>query len=652
MSVFGLSVFFLGQYIPHGHCYLWQTGLVSLHVTSDAMTALAYYSIPAMLIYFVRQRQDVPFSKLFWLFSLFIAACGTSHVMEVWTLWYPVYWLSGAIKAITALVSVYTALELYPLIPQALALPSPEQVNKINQEIQEALKAQIESETDKERLALSLAAAKTAAWDWNLKTNKVYWTPEHEIIFGYEPGIPHRTYEDWANRVHPKDIHRLEAIIKNAILKHHEVFRCQYRIVLPDMSLRWIDAVGRFLFDAKGNTVRMVGTLNDITEKKLADEALKEGEERFRATFEQAAVGIAHVGLTGQWLRVNQKICDIVGYTREELLGMTFQDVTYPEDLETDLNYANQLLAGRISNYSMEKRYIRKDGSLIWVNLTVSFIYDTNFKAQPKCFISVIEDINQRKQAEEELKSLNNILLQTTDLLRKRNQELDQFAYIVSHDLKAPLRAIANLSEWIEDDLDGQLPEENQQQMKLLRQRVYRMEDMINGMLIYSRAGRVEVALEPIYIKDLIEEVIDSLAPPKTFKIKVPSINPQLITKPLLLSQVLANLISNAIKHHESPNGLIEISIQELENAFLFAVSDDGPGIAPENHDKVFGIFQTLKPRDNTENTGIGLSIVKKIIESEGGSISLESDIGQGATFRFTWLKHVINSPSIKEKKI
>ncbi|GFE70347.1 PAS domain S-box protein [Chroococcus sp. FPU101] len=637
MSVFGASVFLLGQYIPHGHCYLWQTGLVSLHVASDAMIALAYYSIPTMLIYFVRQRQDVPFSKLFWLFGFFIAACGTSHVMEVWTLWFPTYWLSGGVKAITALISVYTALELYPLIPNALALPSPEQVKQIDTEIKQAKAAQIESETDRERLALALAAASTAAWDWDINTNQMYWTPEHEIIFGYEPGRPYRVYEDWSNRVHPKDLHQVEAIIKNALNKQIEEFKAQYRIVLPDMSLRWIDAVGRFLFDAKGNAVRMIGTLKDITERKQTEENLKESEERFRATFEQAAVGIAHVSLAGQWLRVNQKLCDIVGYTREELLQLTFQDITYSEDLDIDLGYVNKLLASEIDNYSLEKRYIRKDGSLIWVNINVSFVYDTVLPRQPKYFIGVVEDIDQRKEAEQELQALNDVLMQTTNLLRKRNQELDQFSYIVSHDLKAPLRAIANLSEWIEDDLEGQLPEENQQQMQLLRQRVHRMEDMINGMLVYSRAGRTEVAVEPVYIKDLIEEIIDSLAPPETFKIIIPSSNPQLMTKRLLLTQVLANLISNAIKHHERPDGTIEISIKDLGNAYEFAVADDGAGIAPEYHDKIFGVFQTLKPRDGNENTGIGLSIVKKIIESEGGSITLESDVNQGATFRFTW---------------
>lgn len=639
MSIFGASVFLLGQYIPHGHCYLWQTGLVSLHVASDAMIALAYYSIPTMLIYFVRQRQDVPFSKLFWLFGFFIAACGTSHVMEVWTLWFPTYWLSGAVKAMTALISVYTAVELYPIIPFALASPSPEQLKQIDTEMKRAKAAQIESEQLKERLALALTATNTAAWDWDISTNQVYWTPEHEIIFGYEPGHPNRIYEDWVNRVHPKDLHRVEAIVKNALNHQIEEFKAQYRIVLPDMSLRWVDAVGRFLFDANGNGVRMVGTLNDITERKQTEENLKESEERFRATFEQAAVGIAHVNLAGQWLRVNQKLCDIVGYTREEMLQLTFQDITYPEDLDIDLSYVDKLLAGEIDNYSLEKRYIRKDGSLIWVNINVSFVYETVLPKQPKYFIGVVEDINQRKEAEQELQALNDVLMQTTNLLRKRNQELDQFSYIVSHDLKAPLRAIANLSEWIEDDLDGQLPEENQKQMLLLRQRVHRMEDMINGILVYSRAGRTEVAVEPVYIKDLIEEIIDSLAPPETFKIIIPSFNPQLMTKRLLLTQVLANLISNAIKHHERPDGTIDISIKDVGNAYEFAVADDGAGIAPEYHDKVFGVFQTLKTRDGNENTGIGLSIVKKIIESEGGSITLESDVNQGATFRFTWPK-------------
>jgi PAS domain-containing protein len=143
-----LNLFTAGGYIPHGHCYLWQTGLVELHVLSDSLIAIAYYSIPLTLLYFVRKRQDLPFNWIFILFGAFIVACGTTHIMDVWTLWYPTYWLSGSIKAATALVSVYTAMTLVPLVPQALALPSPAQLEAANRELEQEIqeRQQIEAE--------------------------------------------------------------------------------------------------------------------------------------------------------------------------------------------------------------------------------------------------------------------------------------------------------------------------------------------------------------------------------------------------------------------------------------------------------------------------------------------------------------------------
>jgi light-regulated signal transduction histidine kinase (bacteriophytochrome) len=234
---------------------------------------------------------------------------------------------------------------------------------------------------------------------------------------------------------------------------------------------------------------------------------------------------------------------------------------------------------------------------------------------------------------------LNATLAQTTSLLQRRNKELDEFAYVASHDLKAPLRAIANLSEWIEDDLAGQLPEENQQQLQLLRQRVYRMEQLINGLLTYSRIGRTQPTLETIQVSTLLAEVIDSISPPPTFNIEISPNMPTLTTKPILLSQVFSNLINNAIKHHNRPDGCIKISAEDQGEFYEFAVADDGPGIAPENYNKIFVIFQTLYPSETNDNTGIGLSIVKKIVETEGGSIRVDSSPGQGATFRFSWRK-------------
>ncbi len=383
--------------------------------------------------------------------------------------------------------------------------------------------------------------------------------------------------------------------------------------------------------------------LENITECQLSQRLLQESEERFRATFEQAAVGIAHVDLDGRWLRANQKLCDILGYTREELLMQKFQDITYPDDLESDLQSIRQLLTLEIQTYSMKKRYIHRDGSPIWVYLTVSLV---SSESQPKYFLSVIEEIGDRKQAElvlqeraNELTRLNTILAQTTTLLNKRKQEMDQFAYVASHDLKAPLRAIANLSVFLEEDLSGQLPPENLHQLQLLRGRVNRMEGLINGLLEYSRVGRTQSAIQTVNVAELLSEIIDSLAPPSTFSIEIAPGMPTLKTQRLLLMQVFANLLSNAIKHHDRLDGHIKISVKDLARCYQFSVTDDGPGIASEYHEKIFTIFQTLQAGDTKENTGIGLSIVKKIVETEGGTIRVKSQSGLGATFCFTWPK-------------
>ncbi|NJM17864.1 MAG: PAS domain S-box protein [Richelia sp. RM2_1_2] len=494
-----------------------------------------------------------------------------------------------------------------------------------------------------ERLTLALDAAKMGSWHWDSFTNKNVWTPYHDVIFGYEPGNGEHTYEDWATRLHPDDLALAEAAWKTA-LREHKDYVCEYRIVLPDDSVRWVESYGRYYYDDDGKALRMAGTVIDISERKQWQEALQESEKRFRSTFEQAAVGIAHADLSGKFIRVNQKLCDILGYSRQELLQLRFQQIIHPDDLQSDLTKVRDFLAGKTENFSMEKRYLCKDGSVNWVEITVSFVREAN--GSPKYFLSVVQDISGRKQAEtqlqlraQELEELNILLTETTTKLRKRNSELDQFAYIASHDLKAPLRAIANLSQWLEDDLSTVLEAENRRYLELLRQRVYRMEALINGLLQYSRVGRIDGAKQVVNVGQLLEEIIEDIAPPSNFTIEIKHPMPILNTKGMMLKRVLTNLVDNAITHHHAAEGHIQISVADKGEFYEFAVSDDGPGISAEYHDKIFVIFQTLQARDQKEGTGVGLSIVKKILESQGATITVESDVGKGSTFRFNWHK-------------
>jgi signal transduction histidine kinase len=219
--------------------------------------------------------------------------------------------------------------------------------------------------------------------------------------------------------------------------------------------------------------------------------------------------------------------------------------------------------------------------------------------------------------------------------LEKTNAELDQFAYVASHDLKAPLRGIANLSQWIEDDLADKMDEQTRYHMGLLRGRVARLESLIEGILSYSRADRGEEAVVDIDLAAFAREIWELLAAPPTARITIHAL-PHLKSQKIPLQQVLMNLISNAVKYN-SGNVHVEVGAREQGDAWEIYVKDDGVGIPAEFHQRIWGLFQTLEPRDKVESTGIGLAVVRKIVEARGGRAWVESEAGAGATFWFTW---------------
>ncbi len=231
----------------------------------------------------------------------------------------------------------------------------------------------------------------------------------------------------------------------------------------------------------------------------------------------------------------------------------------------------------------------------------------------------------------------------TNQKLSASNRELEQFAYIISHDLKAPLRAIDNLAACLEEDNQEKLNEENVKNLRKMRERVARMTILIKAILEYSKAGKVNVEIEEINIHKMLNEIIDSLDPPNDLKIEIHGDVPVFKTAAIPLQQVFSNLISNAIKYHPTKQGKIDIYLEEENDIyFRFTVADDGNGIAEEFHEKIFKLFQTLQKSDNVDSTGIGLTIVKKLIESQGGQISVTKNYPNGARFSFTWPKVIL----------
>lgn len=237
----------------------------------------------------------------------------------------------------------------------------------------------------------------------------------------------------------------------------------------------------------------------------------------------------------------------------------------------------------------------------------------------------------------ETIESQKKMLAEANERLESMNQGLDRFAYIVSHDLKSPLRAIGMLSEWIGEAVEEGDMDEFREHLKLLKKRSKRMENLIEGILHYSRAGRARVEKEEVDVNDMIAEIIESNFGENQIKMVIPQKLPQLLTMPTSLYQVFSNLISNAVKYNDKELPEVTLTAKELDGFWEFTVADNGPGIAPRHHELIFEIFGTLQSRDSYESTGIGLTIVQKIVEDVGGTVRVESELGSGATFTFTW---------------
>jgi len=348
---------------------------------------------------------------------------------------------------------------------------------------------------------------------------------------------------------------------------------------------------------------------------------LRENEEYLKTIMHSLQAGVFIIDAETHVITdINPKALSLIGARREDVVGKICHTFVCPAE------------SGKCPITDLEQTVDNAERILIDIHgrrIPIIKSVNTITLGSRRLLIESFVDISARKKMEEQ----NAHLIKD---LETANTELKDFAYIVSHDLKAPLRAIGSLSQWLYTDYKDKFDEDGKAQLDLIVNRVNRMQNLIEGILEYSRVGRVHEEKASISLDSVIHEVTDSLSIPPTITLTIDTPLPVIVYEPTRIHQVFSNLIGNAVKYMDKPQGEIHVGCMEEETFWKFSVRDNGPGIEARHYEKIFQIFQTLQPRDHVESTGIGLSIVKKIVETNGGKIWVESEVGKGSIFYFT----------------
>lgn len=389
-------------------------------------------------------------------------------------------------------------------------------------------------------------------------------------------------------------------------------------------NVRYVEVHGFPVFSQEGKIPEVIEYCLDITEKKRIDSDLKEAKERAELIFRLVPSSVFTVDKNNIITSVNDRLCQVTGFVPEEVVGKSFAEFDPEPCCVKHGLYAQDFEKPIIGK---ECKIKTKDGRILAISKNADFIKDSHGNVIGG--IESFEDITTTKRIEQEQQEL-------VEELESVNRELKDFAYIISHDLKAPLRGIATLADWISSDYEEKLDDQGKEQLRLLKERVSKMHNMIEGVLQYSRVGRIREEKIPVDLNILIGEVIDTIGPRENIEVVIENELPVVNFEPIRIKQIFQNLLGNAVKYIDKPKGCIRIGCIVDGDLWKFSVSDNGPGIEERNFERIFKIFQTLIPQEQFENTGVGLTVVKKIVELYGGKIWLESELTKGTTFFFT----------------
>jgi PAS domain S-box-containing protein len=411
-----------------------------------------------------------------------------------------------------------------------------------------------------------------------------------------------------------------------------DAVRVEKRYLRKDGSIVWVHFSMTVERDAAGKPLYEIAVYDDITAQLDAQLRLRESEARFRQTFELAASGIAHVK-DGRFVRVNRSLCEIFGYSEEQFLNKSVKEISHPEDRNlTDAERA-RIRTGEIESARFEKRYLHADGRVIWCEIAIALVRDV-FGA-PQYEVALFDDITDRKRAEAALRDAH-------EELKRSNAELEQFAYVASHDLQEPLRMVASYTQLLERRYEAKLDGDAREFMAYIVDGASRMKQLIEDLLAYSRVGTKGGAFTMVPAEAAARRALFNLraAIEEAGAAVTYDPMPTLPADEVQLGQLLQNLIGNALKFRSNSVPRVHIGVKELGQEWQFEVRDNGIGIEPQYYARIFMVFQRLHNKGEYPGTGIGLAICKKVVERHGGRIWVESRPAagpdQGSSFFFT----------------
>jgi PAS domain S-box-containing protein len=664
------TLFSSGPYMPHGYCFLWNPGLIGLHVISDLLIALSYLSIPFTLGYFVRKRRDLPFHWMFICFGVFILACGATHGMDVWTLWHANYWVSGSIKAITAMASVPTAILLAKLIPDAVALPSPAamrleiaerkraeealslakmelerrveertwELKRVNEdllrEIEQRKQLEQTLKDSEEQLRLAQEASGLGVWDLDPRTDRVVWSAQHFRIFGLEPSLEPSDMTSVVALVHPEDRLAVRLAVREALRPAGEL-EAEYRVLRHDGQARWVMSKGRTHCDHAGQPFRMIGVTLDVTERREAAEELRRSEERFRLLVEgiadYAIFMLDPEGFVTSW---NSGAEGIKGYRAQEIIGQHFSRFYGDEDLRQGRPAMALREAAAKGRFEENGWRLRKDGSRFRANTILTALVDR--QGELIGFAKITRDLTESRRAEEAVQAAQAELARVV-----RATSLGELTASIAHEINQPLAAIVNNANASRRILAG--PEPDLEEVRLAVTDIAEAGTRAGEIISRIRALLRKTATErsPLDINQVIHEVL-ALIPGVLEKQQV-SVEMELLPAPppvlgdrVQLQQVVLNLIMNGIEAmHATVDRprVLKIWSDAAESGLEVAVRDSGTGLDPRHVSHIFDTFFTTK----ASGMGMGLSISRSIIEAHSGRLWANLDPAtQGATFHFS----------------